>query len=178
MIEGERVRLRAIERSDIPTCVRWFNDPEVLQYLAMYLPMSEAAEERWFDAQLEDEKSHVFVIETLDGVAIGNLGLFDIDGRNRSAGCGISICEKAYWNQGYGADALRTLLGFAFGEMNLNRIYLSVYDFNERAIRCYEKIGFRQEGRLRQSQFTGGRYVDELVMAVLREAWGAGEREP
>lgn len=178
MIIGERVRLRAIERSDIPLFVRWFNDPDVLQYLAMYIPMSEAAEERWFDAQLEDEKSHVFVMETLEGVAIGNLGLFDIDWKNRSAACGVSICEKAYWDQGYGADALRTLLRFAFGEMNLNRIYLSVYDFNARAIRCYEKIGFSHEGRLRQSRFTGGRYVDELVMSMLRREWDVGEEEP
>jgi RimJ/RimL family protein N-acetyltransferase len=171
MIVGERIRLRATERSDIPTFVRWFNDPELLRNLAMYLPMSEASEEKWFEDHLADESSHVFVIETADGVPIGNLGLDSIDWQNRSAACGISIGEKDYQAQGYGTDALRTLLGFAFDELNLHRIYLQVYDFNERAIRCYEKIGFRHEGRLRQSRFTGGRYVDELVMGMLREEW-------
>lgn len=85
--------------------------------------------------------------------------------------CGIVIGEKEYWNRGYGSDALRTLLRFAFEELNLHRVFLHVFDFNERAIRCYEKVGFRHEGRLRQARFTEGRYVDELVMAVLREEW-------
>jgi len=171
MIIGQKTRLRAIERSDIPTFLRWFNDPEVRQYLSMYLPLSEAQEERWFERQLEDDSSHVFAIETADGVHIGNVGLHDIDWKNRRALCGIVIGEKEYWNRGYGADALRTLLRFAFEELNLHRVFLHVFDFNERAIRCYEKVGFRHEGRLRQARFTEGRYVDELVMAVLREEW-------
>jgi len=171
MIIGEKTRLRAIERSDIPTFVRWFNDPEVRRYLNMYVPLSEAEEERWFERQLEDDNQCVFAIETMEGVHIGNVGLHDIDWKNRKAGCGIVIGEKAYWDQGYGTDALRTLLRFAFEELNLHRVFLHVFDFNERAIRCYEKCGFRHEGRLRQSRFTEGRYVDELVMAVLREEW-------
>ncbi|HIC94568.1 MAG TPA: N-acetyltransferase, partial [Anaerolineae bacterium] len=61
------------------------------------------------------------------------------------------------------------LLGFAFREMNLHRVYLSVHDYNERAIRCYEKCGFRHEGRLREALFRDGRYHDELMMGILRE---------
>ena len=162
---------------EIPGIPYRFNDPELLRHLAMYLPMSEAGEEQWFEAQLADDCSHVFVIETAEGVPIGNLGLQSIDWQNRNAGCGISIGEKDYLNQGYGTDALRTLLGFAFEELNLHRIYLHVYDFNERAIQCYEKMGFRHEGRLRQCRFTGGRYVDELVMGMLREEWVAHRGE-
>jgi diamine N-acetyltransferase len=171
MLIGEKVRLRAIERTDIPMFVRWFNDPELLRYLAMYVPMSQAAEEQWFDRVLNDESQHVFVIETADGAPIGNLGLFGIDWKNRSAGCGIGLGEREYWNQGYGSDALRTLLRFAFAEMNLNRVFLHVYDFNQRAIRCYEKLGFQHEGRLRQASYMSGRYVDELVMGILRSEW-------
>jgi RimJ/RimL family protein N-acetyltransferase len=175
MIVGERTRLRAIERSDIPLFVRWFNDPEVLRYLELFLPMSRAAEEQWFEARLEDDSSHVFVIETLeDGVPIGNLDLHDIDGLSGSAGCGVCIGERSYWGQGYGADALGALLRFGFEELNLQRISLQVFDFNERAIRCYEKVGFRHEGRLRQARFVEGRYVDEVIMAVLRDEWQAG----
>lgn len=171
MIIGQKIRLRAVERSDIPTFVRWFNDPEVRQYLNMFLPLSEAQEERWFERLLEDEKGYVFAIETAEGVHIGNVGLHGIDWKNRKATCGIVIGEKEYWNQGYGADALRTLLRFAFEELNLHRIFLHVFDFNRRAIRCYEKVGFRHEGRLRQARFTEGRYVDELVMGLLQEEW-------
>jgi RimJ/RimL family protein N-acetyltransferase len=79
MILGKKTRLRAIEREDIPTFVRWLNDPEVRHYLKMYLPMSKAEEEDWFEAYLEDRSSHIFAVETLDGVSIGNVGLHDLD---------------------------------------------------------------------------------------------------
>ena len=93
----------------------------------------------------------------------------NIDWKNRKAVQGIFIGEKEYWGRGYGSDAIRALLGFAFREMNLHRVYLSVYDYNERAIRCYEKCGFRHEGRLRKARFSDGRYHDELMMGILRE---------
>jgi len=177
VIIGEKTRLRAIERADIPLFVRWFNDPEVLGFLSMYLPMSEAAEEQWFERQLADSKSLVFVIETMDGTPIGNLGFCEIDQKNRHAWFGISICEAGYRDRGFGTDALDTLLKFAFEEMNLNRVALRVLDYNHRAIRCYEKVGFKREGRLRQSHFSKGRYVDELVMGILSSEWQERERE-
>lgn len=169
MILGQKTHLRAIEREDIPSFVRWLNDPEVRQYLEMYLPMSRAAEEEWFEAQLKSDSSQVFAIETSEGVHIGNIGLHDLDWKNRNAGLGIVIAEKEYWGQGYGTDAIKALLDFAFNEMNLHRIYLSVFDFNERALRCYEKCGFGHEGRAREALFQDGRYHDHLLMAILRQ---------
>jgi len=168
-IQGKRVRLRAIERSDIPTFVRWLNDPEVIQYLLMYMPFSQAEEERWFENHLNDSHSHIFGIETAEGKLIGNIGIEQIDWKDRKAVLGIVIGEKDYWGQGYGTDAIRTLLRFAFATMNLNRVQLSVFDQNERAQRCYHKCGFKPEGRLRQAHFSGGRYHDELVMGILRQ---------
>lgn len=169
MIVGQKTRLRAIEREDIPTFVRWLNDQEVRQYLEMYLPISKAQEEEWFEAQLKDDSVRIFAIETGEGVHIGNIGLHDLDWKNRNAFLGIVIAEKEYWGRGYGSDAILTLLGFAFNEMNLHRIYLSVFDFNQRAIRCYENCGFRHEGRARDSHFQDGRYHDSLLMAILRQ---------
>jgi RimJ/RimL family protein N-acetyltransferase len=170
MIYGERVRLRAIERGDIPTFVRWFNDPEVRQYLLMYEPMSEAKEEQWFEEHLQS-KDFIFGIEvrTDDGwVLIGNLALNNIDWKNRSATFGIVLGEKDYWGQGYGTDAARTMLKFAFEELNLHRVMLDVYDFNPRAMRCYEKVGFRHEGTKREALFRDGRYHDVHIMAILQ----------
>ena len=175
MIQGQKTKLRAIEREDLPIFVRWFNDPEVRQYLAMYMPMSMAEEEKWFERQLEDRDGKIFAIETEDGVHIGNCGLHSIDWKNSKAYLGIVIGEKEYWNQGYGSDAIRVLLGFAFGEMNLHRVFLTVYGYNERAIRCYEKCGFRHEGRQREARFSDGRYHDELMMGILREEFEAGQ---
>jgi len=169
VIPGKKTRLRAIECEDIPTFVRWLNDPEVRHYLKIYLPMSKAEEEEWFERQMEDDSGRVFGIETGEGVLIGNVGLSDLDWKNRSAFLGIVIAEKEYWGRGYGSDAIVALLRFAFGEMNLHRIYLSVFDFNQRAIRCYEKCGFRPEGRAREALFRDGRYHDALQMAILRQ---------
>lgn len=173
MIVGTKVRLRAIEREDLPTFVCWFNDREVTHYLQMTGPLSLAQEERWFESQLEDEKSTVLAIETLDGVHIGNLGLHDLDLRNRHAQLGIVIGEKEYWDQGCGTDAVRTALHYAFDELNLNRVYLRVYEYNKRAIRCYEKCGFRHEGTLRQDFFHDGQYHDTYIMGILREEFNS-----
>ena len=82
---------------------------------------------------------------------------------------GIVIGEKEYWNQGYGTEAIVTVLRFMFTEMNLHRVMLRVFDFNHRAQRCYEKCGFVLEGRLRQSFYHQGQYCDELVMGLLRD---------
>lgn len=175
-ITGKKIRLRAIERSDIPTFVRWFNDPEVRQYLAMYMPMSQAQEERWFEAQLEQRDRFIFGIETLDGKLIGNLGLINIDWKNSHALLGIVLGEKEYWGQGYGTDAITAVLGFAFKQMNLHRVHLATYEYNKRAIRCYEKCGFKLEGRMRQAHFYDGQYHDELVMGILREEFVANDK--
>jgi RimJ/RimL family protein N-acetyltransferase len=166
---GKKIRLRAIERSDIPAFVRWFNDPEVIQYTATYMPMSQAQEERWFEAQLEERDRFIFGIETLDGRLIGNLGLINIDWKNSHALLGIVIGEKEYWGHGYGTDAIMALLGFTFKQMNLHRVHLTTYEYNKRAIRCYEKCGFKLEGRMRQAHFYDGQYYDELAMGILRE---------
>ena len=168
-ITGKKVRLRAIERSDIPAFVRWLNDPEVTQYLVAYMPMSLAQEERWFESQLEQRDQFVLGVETLDGKLIGNLALAHIDWKNRRAGMGVMLGEKEYWGQGYGTDAITTLLGFAFNLMNLHTVHLTTYEYNKRAIRCYEKCGFQLEGRMRQAHYYGGRYHDELLMGVLKE---------
>ena len=169
MILGHKTRLRAIEREDLLTFVRWFNDPEVRRYLEMYLPMSKAQEEAWFEAYLKDDTSRNFAIETEKGELIGNIGLRDLDWKNRLASLGFVIAEKEYWGGGYGTDAVTALVDFAFNEMNLHRIYLSVFEFNDRAIRCYEKCGFRQEGRAREALFRDGKYHDHLLMAILRQ---------
>lgn len=172
MLYGERVRLRGIEREDIPTFVRWFNDPEVRQYLLMYEPMSKAKEERWFEAQLESRDGFLFAIEALiedEWMHIGNVGLHKVDWKNRTAVLGIVLGEKTHWGQGYGTDATRTMLRFAFRELNLHRVELEVFEFNPRAARCYEKAGFQREGTRRQSLFRDGRYHDAHLMAILQE---------
>ena len=178
MFEGEKVRLRPIERDDLPTYVRWFGDPDVRRGLAIYLPFSLAQEERWFEGVLErlERQSDVLpAIETADGVHIGNVGIGGIDWKDRHAELGIAIGEKTYWDQGYGTDAVRTLLRVAFGEMNLHRVSLRVNADNARAIRCYQKAGFRREGTNREVVYRDGAYVDQHVMAILHAEFESAE---
>lgn len=176
IIRGELVYLRAPERSDIPTFVRWFNDADVLEHLAMHAPMSEAAEGAWFDRMLERQGSTVyhFVICLLaDGRPIGTTGLEGIDYTNGHAEFGIAIGEKDEWGKGYGTDTLRAICSFAFGQMRLERVSLMVYDGNVRGRRAYEKAGFTHEGTYRRAHFTRGDHEDVHVMSLLRDEWEA-----
>jgi len=176
MILGEKVRLRPVEREDLPRYVRWFGDPEVRRHLVIYLPFSLAQEERWYEGlqeRLARGDDVVLAIETSEGEHIGSIGLHTINWKDRNAELGIVIGEKAYWGRGYGTDAIRVLLRVAFEEMNLHRVYLRVDADNTRGIRCYEKCGFREEGTLRDAIFREGRYHDQLVMSILRPEFGS-----
>ncbi len=178
MIIGDTVRLRAPERTDLPDFVRWLNDPAVTVHLSMYAPLSLAAEEQWFERTLGGTDDYRFTIELRHGDgwrAVGICGVHKLDRKNRHASLGICVGEKCVWDQGVGTAALRLLLGWCFDELGLHRVELSVFADNARARRCYEKVGFRLDGTLRQAQFTGGRFQDVLLMSVLEEEWRAAE---
>jgi RimJ/RimL family protein N-acetyltransferase len=143
------------------------NDPEVTHCLSMRFPVSLSQEQDWVRQEPDPARHLRLAIETLDGTLIGNCGLDAKDVVSRSASLGISIGEKQCWSQGYGTDAMLTLCGFGFSQMNLHRIELTVYPFNPRAIRCYEKCGFQHEGRLREAMYKHGAYHDLLKMSIL-----------
>ena len=175
IIYGERIRLRAPEREDIPLFLKWFNDPEVTITLFNYLPLSLVEEENWFDEMIKSPaEEHPLTIEVKEKnswKAVGNTAFITINWIARSAEIGIAIGEKDYWNQGYGTEAMKLMLKHGFETLNLNRIYLRVYEFNKRGIRAYEKTGFVHEGCMRQALHKQGRYHDVLFMSVLREEW-------
>ena len=175
MLYGKRLRLRGNEQTDLPKFVDWLNDPEVRRYLSKTLPLSMAAEEKWFENMLKHPpEEQPLGIEIKDGDAwrlIGNCNIFDINWRIRSAEVGILIGEKSCWNKGYGTEVIRLLLQHGFNTLNLNRIFLQVFPENLGGIRAYEKAGFIHEARLRQSDFRDGKYCDTLIMSVLRSEW-------
>jgi len=102
---------------------------------------------------------------------IGNCAIHDINSKNRACSCGITIGEKEYQNKGYGTEAMEMLVEYGFNTLNMNRIELSVYDFNSRAFKTYQKVGFVEEGRKRQARYHNGKYQDEIIMAILRKNW-------
>jgi RimJ/RimL family protein N-acetyltransferase len=181
MIYGERIRLRRDERSDLPKFVEWLNDPEVRRYLLVDLPISLANEEQWFEKMLklpDNEQPFGIEIREIEPEGdnkhwrlIGNCSFMDINWTVRSAEVGLFIGDKSCWNKGYGTEVVRLLLQLGFGTMNLNRIFLRVYEENRSGIRAYEKAGFVHEGRFRQGAFHNGEYQDMLLMGVLRAEW-------
>lgn len=177
MIFGNRIRLRAVEREDLPLFVVWLNDPEVIEGLLFLSPLSLEDEKQWFEKVANHSPAErPLVIEIRDGETwrmIGNCEFHNISQINRSADVGIFIGDKTVWNAGYGTETMQLLLKYGFETLNLNRISLVVYDDNPRAIRAYEKAGFVLEGRLRQAKYKHGRYGDELIMSVLRSEWDA-----
>jgi RimJ/RimL family protein N-acetyltransferase len=176
MIEGSKVNLRALELRDIDRRLAWVNDPEVARFLLRRYPMAYPAEESSLRARAAKMGAYdhvLFAIETKDGTYIGNTWLHEASPENRSTELGIMIGDKTRWGQGYGGDAICTLLRFAFDEMNLNRVALQVADFNERGIACYRRCGFVHEARLRQDAYFDGAYHDVLQMSILRDEFYA-----
>lgn len=174
-IYGELIMLREFKQEDLVPLRRWVNDVDIVSHLSdiFLYPHSLQASEDFLDGMLDGKSdSRGFVIadpQTED--YIGQVSLDGIDWKNRVGTVGIVIAEPACWGQGYGREALKLLIRFAFQEMNLNRLQLEVYDFNERAYRSYRACGFREEGRLRERQYKNGRYVDVIVMGILRSDW-------
>ncbi|MBC7318676.1 GNAT family N-acetyltransferase [Candidatus Bipolaricaulota bacterium] len=172
MFYGKDLRLRAIEREDIPRFLRWFNDPEVRQFVVMHEPLSRAKEEKWFEEHLSRADEIILAIEVLvedEWTHIGNIGLHRIDLKNRTAVLGIVIGEKNFWGQGYGREAIRVLLRYAFFELGLNRVELETFEFNTRAIRCYEALGFKKVGVRRRAFFRDGKFHNLILMDLLAE---------
>lgn len=180
IIRGEKVFLRAGERSDIANFVRWLSDGVTTSFLSMRAPMSVAMEEKWFDDMLTHqgkEAYHFVICQLEDDRPIGTLALFAIDYVNGNAGIGISIGEKDLWGQGLGTDAMFAILDFGFGMLRLERLWLEVYDFNRRGRRSYDKCGFVLEGVERHAVYKQGRYIDVELMSILRDEWAAQTRK-
>ncbi|MFX1427469.1 MAG: GNAT family N-acetyltransferase [Promethearchaeota archaeon] len=175
MLKGESVTLRPVKREYIESYLKWLNDPEITQYLALYMPLTRMMEEDWIENLKNRNDTIVFAITITDEnnpeKLIGNCGLHNIDWKSRSAEVGIMIGEKEFQGKGYGTEAMEVIIRYGFEEVNLNRICLRVIDYNIRAIKSYVKIGFIEEGRMRQGHFKKGEYHDMILMSILRGEW-------
>ena len=172
MLKGELVILRALEEEDAYELIKYVNDIEIFQYLTLYRPLSLQDEFEFIRRVREEMKQNrSFSFAIVDKEAnklIGTIGLHNVDWISRNAELGIVIWKKEYWGRGYGTDAMKLLLYYGFTFLNLHRIWLRVYSFNKRAIRAYEKIGFKMEGTLREHVFKNGRYLDIHIMGILK----------
>ena len=179
IIRGRLVYLRPAERDELPLFVKWLNDAATARFLAVRAPLSLPLEEHWFERMLErfgTDSYHFVICRLADDRPIGTIGLEQIDYVNGSAGLGIAVGEEGDRGVGNGTDALNALVDFGFGELRLERIWLEVYEGNDRAVRSYEKGGFKHEGVMRRGTFHRGQFFDVIRMAILRDEWQALER--
>jgi RimJ/RimL family protein N-acetyltransferase len=176
MIAHGSVYLRPAEREDIPRFVAWLADARTTRTLALIAPLSIAQEEAWFErvvAAQGRERWHFVICRRDDDRPVGVVGLDDLDLVNGSAPLGIFIGDAADQGRGYGSDAIQALLRFAFDSLRLERVWLDVYAFNERATRVYERAGFVREGVLRHALWREGQWWDDVRMAILAGEWRA-----
>jgi RimJ/RimL family protein N-acetyltransferase len=172
-ITGERVVLRRHSPENLRAFERWYGDPDVVR-LTRYQdgPMRRDEIERFFAARalgLESLAMAVHIRET--NRLIGTCALSQLDSDNGSALYHITIGEKDAWGQGFGTEATSLMMGHAFDGLGLHRIALSVFSFNERAIRSYASVGFVVEGRAREAIWREGRWWDEITMSLLDSDW-------
>ena len=169
---GKKVILIPVCKNHLDSFVKWFNDNEITQYIAWFLPLNYEKEEKWYSSMLEQQNqiNYSIVLSENQDSLIGNCNI-QIDWKNRVGMIGIMIGEKEYWGKGYGTEALRMLVKYGFNTLNLNRIELETYAFNTRALKSYNKVGFKQEGLKRNSYFKNGKYIDSIIMGLLKEEW-------
>ena len=169
---GDRIQLRPFQASDLHARLSWVNDREIQQLVGRKQPRGKGEEAAWLASRYERDNRLVLAIELKDsGQLIGYCGLAAIDYSNRKGVFAILIGEKDAWQRGFGPEATRLILSFAFDELNLHRVELEVYGNNPRAVRAYEKIGFRHEATCKESYYCNGAYHDHYVMAILRDEW-------
>jgi RimJ/RimL family protein N-acetyltransferase len=177
-LTGERVVLRRHAPENLRAFERWYSDPEVVR-LTRYQdgPMRHDEIERFFAARALGSDSLSMAIHVRDtDRLIGTCALSQLDSDNGSALYHITIGEKDAWGHGYGTEATALMMGHAFGGLGLHRIALSVFAFNERAIRSYQSVGFVIEGRAREAIWRDGRWWDEISMSLLDSDWAARRR--
>lgn len=170
MLRGDRTTLRALQDNDLELLRSWRNHPDLFPLHCSSMLVSQIEQRRWYDHYGSRNETVVFMIEDEEQTAIGYTILKNLDHKNGQAEIGLHIAPERQ-GKGYGKDAFKTLIRYCFEELNLNRVYLQVFSFNQRAARMYEALGFQHEGRLRECYFSQNAYHDILIMGLLRREY-------
>jgi len=167
---GKRIYLSPMSVDDAETYVKWLNDFETTDGLGSSSRVISLEDEKeWIKNNAGNYQFAIVRLE--DDTLLGNCGFNEINHLMQNAVVGLFIGDEENRNQGYGQEALDLLLEYGFQYLNLNNIMLKVFSFNERAIQCYKKVGFKEIGRRRQSYFLKGKFYDDVYMDILREEW-------
>jgi RimJ/RimL family protein N-acetyltransferase len=172
MRKSEKVTLSPITQNDLPQLFEWINDRETVLFNAPYKPVHADQHQRWFEGLSKRSDLAMFGIRLITTKElIGSCQLHSINLNHRNAELQIRLGNSRDRGQGYGTEACRLLVDYGFKDLNLYRIYLHVFTFNEAAIRTYKKIGCVQEGVLRKAVHLDGKWVDVMVMSLLQDEY-------
>lgn len=165
---GEKVYLSPITTEDAPQYCQWLNDLEVASNLIIFNQQLTVQRERMILDDIQQNNAQMFaIVDAAEDKLIGNCSLFKINKDHRKCEIGIFIGDKNYWGRGYGTEAMRLLVDYGFNILNMHNILLEVHGFNQRAINCYRKVGFKEIGRRREALFFAGRAWDEILMDII-----------
>lgn len=174
MIEGEKVVLRPITKADASAeYLSWLNDDEVIKGLeTVKKPYTMAMLEDYIDGVLKNPAAHMFMIfDKKTNKAIGTSKVHNINTAQGTCNLGMIIGDKSYWRGGYGSDALRTTIGYAFNTLGIRKICESVYSNNPAALLMDMKIGFVVEGVQKEQVLVDGKYIDKIIIALFARDW-------
>lgn len=173
MYHGKKVTLRAMRPQDLPYIMEYVNDYETYSSFtdSAPLPKTEAFQALWMEHATREDLITFAIADRTTDEFLGTIQLRDINRACHRSLFSI-ILRPDTRGKGYGTDALRVLLQFAFRELNMHKVTLTVYEGNEGGKRLYEKCGFQYEGRLRQQVYRQGRYDNQLVYSILEREFG------
>ncbi|UCF79339.1 MAG: GNAT family N-acetyltransferase [Candidatus Eiseniibacteriota bacterium] len=167
-MKKSRVSLRAFGMEEVERSLDWVNDDEVTKYTGTSSPISADEHRAYWEKELKNPRRKTFSIVTSEGRHIGNIGLLEIDWVARNAEVYVYVGDAQYRGKGYGTEAIQCLVEYAFGRLNLHKLFARVYAYNERGAKSFEKCGFTREGHLREHVFRNGEYHDVAVLGILR----------
>jgi RimJ/RimL family protein N-acetyltransferase len=171
---GQTIRLTAITKEDWPALARWYQDAGFLRLWNAdpARPQTEAEVGKWLEEETKKQNAFFFAIRPLEGNDL--LGQIELDGilwNNGTGWLAIGLGNREDWGKGYGGEAMRLVLDYAFSELNLHRVQLTVFAYNARAILLYEKLGFVREGTYREFLHRDGVRYDMYLYGLLRREW-------
>ena len=167
-INGEKCYLSPINPDDVALYTKWLNDPEIIEYLTLRTKMISLHSEREQLEKMSHEHNYGVIVKE-DNKLIGNCGFVELDYINRNCEVGIFIGDKEYLGKGYGTESLKLLISYGINYLNLNNFLLRVFSNNERAIKSYNKIGFKKIGIRRKSIIANRKEYDMVFMDLLSE---------
>jgi RimJ/RimL family protein N-acetyltransferase len=181
LFRGSLVRLAALTAEDVGTMVLWYQSAEFLRLFDSRpaYPKTEEELKEWLAELRKDERTFAFAVRPLEGSEL--LGYLEVDGvdwQHGECGMGLGFGDQVHWGRGYGQEATELGLRYAFHELNMHRVTITVFEYNERSIALAEKIGFQREGVFRERLQRDGQRYDMLLYGLLRHEWEEQRQQP